>query len=152
MKTKQSKAGFTLVELLIVITIIALLATVFGINVGKWRAKARDSQRVADIRTIQQGLAFYFFRSDYSGSYPVYDIYITGSKVLPQDFLTQDLQDNGAMSTVPADPINEGNYRYHYCSLQSCTSQADGVIYYLEYWLEAGAIPGKRQGQNFAGP
>jgi prepilin-type N-terminal cleavage/methylation domain-containing protein len=147
MKIKQSKVGLTLVELLIVITIIGLLATIFGINVGKWRARARDSQRVADIRTLQQGLAFYFFRSDYSGSYPVYDIYITGS-----DVLSQDLQANGSMSTVPADPLNEGNYRYHYCSLQSCTSQTDGVTYYLEYWLETSAIPGKSQGQNFAGP
>ena len=147
MTTKQSKAGLTLVELLIVITIIGLLATVFGINVGKWRARARDSQRAADIRTLQQGLAFYFFRSDYSGNYPVYDIYITGS-----DALSLDLQANGSMSTVPADPINEGNYRYHYCSLEACTNQADGVTYYLEYWLETNAIPGKSQGQNFAGP
>ncbi len=147
MKYSKSKIGLTLVELLIVITIIGLLASVFGINVNKWRARARDSQRVADIRTIQQGLAFYFFRSDYSGSYPAYDIYITGL-----DDLSQDLKANGAMSTIPVDPVNEGNFRYHYCSLQTCTTQPDGVTYYLEYWLETNAVSGKNQGQNSAEP
>lgn len=141
------RQGLTLVELLIVITIIALLISVFTINVGKWRARSRDSQRVADIKTFQQGLATYFYRSEYSGFYPAADVYITGS-----DSVSSELINTNSMSTVPVDPLNEGNYRYHYCSLQTCTGESDGVIYYIEYWLETSAISGKSQGQNFVMP
>lgn len=152
---KQSKIGLTLVELLIVITIIGLLSSVFGINIGKWRARTRDSQRVSDIRTVQQGLAFYFYRSDYSGAYPIDDVYITGS-----DALSSELLINGAMSTVPIDPLNQGNYKYYYCSLMtncsalggSGTNSPDGISYILMYYLETGAITGKNKGQNFATP
>ena len=144
---KFFKQGLTLIELLIVITIIGLLAGVFGINVSKWRARARDSQRVSDIRTIQQGLAFYFYRGEYTGSYPNYDVFITGG-----DSFSLDLKSIGAMSTVPIDPTNSGNYKYHYCSLQTCTGEADGNIYYIEYWLETSGVSGRIKGQNFARP
>lgn len=146
-KHKRKGAGFTLIELLVVIAIIGLLAGIFGISVSKWRARARDSQRVSDVRTIQQGLSFYFFRSDYSGMYPDYDIYINGS-----DALSLELKANGAMTAIPVDPVNSGNYQYHYCSFQTCTGQSDGATYYLEYWLETSAILGKSQGPNKAWP
>lgn len=149
------RQGLTLVELLIVITIIGLLAGVFGINVGKFRARARDSQRSADIRTLQQGLAFYYYRSEYSGAYPIEDTYITGTGTL-----SQELRANGAISTVPLDPINQENYRYYYCSLQTnCsalggagTGRADGTSYILMYYMETGAVPGTVKGQNQATP
>ncbi len=154
----SKQKGLTLVELLIVITIIGLLAGVFGINVSKFRARARDSQRAADIRSIQQGLAFYFYRSDNQGAYPssggAEDTYITGT-----DPLSSELRANGAMSTIPVDPINSDNYRYYYCSLQTnCsawapgTGQPDGTSYILIYYLETGAIAGKVQGRNIATP
>lgn len=147
MNPLPKKDGLTLVELLIVIAIIGLLASIFTINISKWRARTRDSQRVADIKTVQQGLAFYFFRSEYHGSYPIEEIYIIGN-----DNLSVELLSTGAISTIPIDPINEGNYRYHYCSLQACTGESDGTSYILTYYLETGAISGQSQGQNTVGP
>ena len=144
----MKKDGFTLVELLIVIAIIGLLSSMLAINIGKWRARARDSQRAADIKTVQQGLAFYFFRSDNAGSYPIGDVDITGS-----DSVSQELRANGAMSAIPVDPMSEGNYVYHYCSLVACTGESDdGISYILTFYLETGAIPGRSQGQNSATP
>lgn len=143
---KHFRRGITLIELLIVITIIGILAGAFGISVSKWRAKSRDSQRLTDIRTIQQGLTLYYHRSEYSGEYPVADVYITGS-----DAVSTTLINSEAMTIVPADPLNTGNYRYHYCSLEACTGESDGDSYYIEYWMETGSA-GKTQGQNFATP
>lgn len=153
---KRSKTGLTLIELLIVITIIGLLAAAFGINVSKWRARARDSQRVSDIRTIQQGLAFYYLRSDYSGAYPAYAGYITGS-----DSLSQELINANAMSAVPSDPLSA--YGYYYCSYEldgNCpgspipagTNQPDGTTYTLIFYLETGNVPDRVQGWNTATP
>lgn len=153
----SKQKGLTLVELLIVITIIGLLASVFGVNVSKFRARTRDSQRVADIRSIQQGLAFYFYRSDNSGAYPIDDVYITGS-----DTLSQELHTNGAMPVAPVDPTNSGDFRYYYCSKQincsalggSGTGQPDGISYIIRYYLETGAIAGKNKypTPNYATP
>jgi len=153
------RQGFTLIELLVVIAIIGLLAGIVGISIGRWRAKARDSQRLSDIRAIQKGLAFYFYRSEHSGAYPVNppgdDIYITGT-----DVFSQELLENGAMTIVPVDPKNDGDYRYYYCSkMIGCsasgvggTGQSDGVSYILMYYLETGAVAGQNEGQNTVGP
>jgi len=57
----NKKRGFTLVELLIVIAILAVLstATVVVLNPAELLAQARDSQRMQDLASIQTALAFY---------------------------------------------------------------------------------------------
>lgn len=151
------KKGFTLIELLVVIAIIGLLAGIVGISINRWRAKARDAQRLSDIRAIQKGLAFYFFRSEHSGAYPDLDVYIDGSG---SDTLSPTLLADGSMTVVPVDPKNNGDYKYYYCSkISGCsasgvdgTGQPNGVSYILMYYLETGAVSGQSEGQNTAGP
>lgn len=46
LKTK----GFTLIELLVVVAIVGLLATIALYNISELRSKARDTDRLADIR------------------------------------------------------------------------------------------------------
>ncbi|MBW7954755.1 type II secretion system protein, partial [Candidatus Gracilibacteria bacterium] len=57
-KTKTLK-GFTLVELIIVITILAILATIGFISFKNYFSTTRDSVRVADVKTIFDGLSIY---------------------------------------------------------------------------------------------
>lgn len=145
LKNKRFKAGFTLIELLVVISIIGILASTLAINVGKWRARTRDAKRIAEVRAIQHGLLFYFYRSEYSGNYPIGDVYLDGS-----DSVSVELLNYGAMTTIPLDPFNEGDFRYYYCSYEldsDCsispgTGQPDGDSYILMYYLETGAIAG----------
>lgn len=63
----RNSRGFTLVELLVVISIIGVLSTlaVFGLNSA--RSKSRDSKRVTDIKEIQTALELYY--ADFNG-YP----------------------------------------------------------------------------------
>ncbi|MDP1629486.1 MAG: type II secretion system protein, partial [bacterium] len=58
-KGYQNK-GFTLLELLIVIGILAILATVsiLVINPGELLKRARDSSRVSDLSTLKRAIAF----------------------------------------------------------------------------------------------
>ncbi len=63
MRTK----GFTLIELLVVISIIALLSSVVLASLNTARAKARDSERIAELKAVQTALELY--RTD-NGSYP----------------------------------------------------------------------------------
>lgn len=52
--------GFTLVELLITVSIIGILSTITYYSVGNIRQIARDSKRLADIKQLGNALEFYF--------------------------------------------------------------------------------------------
>ena len=74
---KKNKA-FTLVELIVVITILAVLATVAFISL-QWHAQnSRDAVRQSDIKAIQKQLSFFILKDN---KYPVPDdkINITAS-------------------------------------------------------------------------
>ncbi len=66
MRTQQKK-GFTLVELLIVIAIIGLLATLAIVSLTAAQQRARDTKRVADLKAIQTSLELYW---NENASYP----------------------------------------------------------------------------------
>ena len=55
---KKSK-GFTLVELIIVITILAILATIGFVSFKNYTGNARDSNRLASLENIQKWLDLY---------------------------------------------------------------------------------------------
>ena len=48
--------GFTLIELIVVISILTILATISFFAIKDYYGTARDSARVTDIKTIQKGL------------------------------------------------------------------------------------------------
>lgn len=49
-------SGFTLVELVVVITILAILATIGFISTGRYSSRARDSERLEDVASISKSL------------------------------------------------------------------------------------------------
>jgi type IV pilus assembly protein PilA len=67
---KQNKKGFTLLEVLLVVAIIAVLAgiVIIAINPGKNLGDTRNSQRQADVTTILNGV--YQYSLDNNGSLP----------------------------------------------------------------------------------
>jgi len=69
----KTKKGFTLLELLIVIAILAILGAIviFLLNPAETLKKARDSQRISDLSTIKTALGIYLT----SVSSPVIDAY-----------------------------------------------------------------------------
>ncbi len=78
------KKGFTLVELLIVIGILAVLATatVLILNPGELLAQGRDSSRISDMNTLNSAMSVYL--TDKTGTYSVPDttstnVAVTGS-------------------------------------------------------------------------
>lgn len=65
-KTRK-QTGFTIVELLIVIAVIAILAAITVVAYSGIQARARDSQRQADVRMITKALELYYIDN---GRYP----------------------------------------------------------------------------------
>jgi len=101
MKYLKSSRGFTLIEMLIVVTIIAVLASMILVGMGGARVKTRDARRISDLHNVQNGLELYFSTK---GHYPVATTW---------DALTTEL--TGAdvgVSRVPKDPLSDHKYYY----------------------------------------
>ena len=63
----MSRRAFTLVELLVVISIIGLLSSIAVVSMTSARSKARDGKRQADIKQIITAMQLYY---DTNGKYP----------------------------------------------------------------------------------
>jgi prepilin-type N-terminal cleavage/methylation domain-containing protein len=94
------QAGFTMIELLVVATILIVLTTVALVSFQPASRNARNGKRKQDIETIRQALVLY--RSD-NGSYPSgnYDTMLT---------TISDYVDN----TNIQDPKEDVTYTYTY--------------------------------------
>lgn len=58
--TKQKQPGFTLVELIIVIVIIGILASITMVAFNGVQQRARDAQRQSDFAAISKALVMYY--------------------------------------------------------------------------------------------
>ena len=97
----QKKAGFTLIEVLVVIFIIGLLASVVLVGLGTFRARGRDARRIADLRSMQNILELYYAKN---GEYP---------DTTPWTSLENTLKNSGiGVSNIPDDPIPSERYNY----------------------------------------
>lgn len=92
----KARQGFTLLELLIVIIIIGVLAILIIPNLISGPARARDSQRKADLQTIKNALEGYY---NDNNSYP------TTLEVLTQGAAPY-------IKTLPTDPKTKTLYIY----------------------------------------
>ncbi len=63
-----TQAGFTLVELMVAISIIGILSAIVYANFGESRASARDSIRKADLKSLQIAIELYKAQN---GVYPL---------------------------------------------------------------------------------
>lgn len=64
----RTQRGFTLIEVLVVVTIIGILASITLLGLGPARRSAQDARRIADLRNVQSALEVYF---NQVGNYPV---------------------------------------------------------------------------------
>lgn len=107
------KRTFTLVELIIVITILAILSVSAFLVVSQWIGKSRDSRRLSDLGTIQRALEVSLTKSN---AYPVPDNSIKilyNSTILWYQWEFWDSAKSSTdIKTTPKDPLDNSNYLY----------------------------------------
>jgi len=117
------KKGYTLIEILIVVAIIAILSVAGVFMIGGKIKSARDEKRKSDIHDIQMGLEQYYLNEE---EYPA-----TGS--LNWGGSMKDTSGNVLVSHIGEDPINEGAYQYSY----QATASADNYDICAQLELES---------------
>lgn len=137
-KKESSQRGFTILELLIVIFIITLIASVIIINVSSSRTKARDARRKSDLLIIASALESYFVENK---------VYPNGNCLLTNatsgNTLRNELVNNGFLTTLPVDPQSTAspprNYIYITNNYYSCvggTNQPNSPGFVIAAFLE----------------
>lgn len=121
---KKAQKGFTLIEMLVVISIIGILAALTLVSYSGAQKQTRDTERRSDLNQYRNGLESY--AASNNGAYPIAsgvvgDICGASLPSLPLD---------DYLATCPADPTGGTGYGYQY--------QSDGSDYTLWGLLETG--------------
>lgn len=128
------KRGFTIIELLVVVAIIAVLSAVILVSFSDARLKSRDAKRLSDMREIKKALALY---NDNAGTFPVAASQIV---LTSDDPVSQTLEGASVISNVPTDPLENATFTYRY------QSNPSGTAYTLTFCLEGNNIDNFSQG------
>lgn len=139
--------GFTLVELLITITILSVLSGIGFVAFRDQQSRGNDSRRKQDLKSIQLALRIYFERN---GKYPCTDGWQTSQT--SGNWISDTCKNNTVLgsdyiSAVPHDPksddgnpISEGVFGYSYNSSATLTGPncptSTGTYYILVAGLE----------------
>ena len=143
--------GFTIVELLIVIVVIAILAAITIVAYNGIQQRARDSDRQGDIATIAKAIELYYadngtFPSS-AGSTKINASWVTTADASWANLVSQLVPKY--ISAMPQDPLastatNPGiysGYNYDYILLTNgwCDTSSSKPGYLLAYRLESSA-------------
>ena len=113
-KIKNSNRGFTLMELLIVVAIIGLLASMILVGLSSFRTRGRDARRVADVKQVQNGLEIYYAKMNQypdvqSSGIPGTDTASAGWEAMVNAIKSADI----GITQVPQDPLGASrSYAY----------------------------------------
>lgn len=127
----KNKKAFTLVELIVVITILAILWTIAFLSFQWYSRDARDSIRIADIQNISKTLEITLTKSGLLPK-PVESVNITASWVLLsyQWYINESILDRIWINNWWIDPLD--NTLYTYTTNSNLTKYQ--LMWFLENW------------------
>jgi len=117
------RTGFTLVEIVVVVSIISILCGIVLASISQARQNSRDKERIADLANIKFALVLY---REKNNTYP------TGSDVIigANPATTFDTTMVPFIPNTLSDPLyGKGGYFYRYNADFTCTEAHQRVVY-----------------------
>ncbi len=140
--------GFTLIELVVVISILAILSGVLVPRVTSHLKSARDARRLADIKAVRGAIEQYYLDK---GSYPAANANSSygGWDVSSDGDFIRVLRDQGYLDEDGTDPINDATFHYRYYvyakGSYGCVGNADFYVLGIRSF-ESGDFASKNKG------
>jgi general secretion pathway protein G len=107
LRERSASKGFTLIEILVVTTIIVLLTATALITYSTFLKQSRDAKRKADLEQVRAALEMYRSNND---TYPVGSVWATTLNVLKTPVIY--------IQSLPSDP-KSSVYSYYYSGTAS---------------------------------
>jgi len=117
-----TKKAFSLVEILVVVTIIALLASLAAASYSQFVKQARDAKRKTDVEQIRAAIELYR-NFDASGLYPATAAIVFGTGNIADASATY-------LTKIPNDPLSSRGYTLYYTNVSPFTNYT--LCAYLE--------------------
>lgn len=110
---KKNKA-FTLVELIVVITILAILWTIAFISLTSYSETARDSTRISDLSTMKTTLELFHLEAwKYPNTTDEFNVFYSWTVVWTQwTFWKTTINNVDRLGNIPTDPLTDKKYTY----------------------------------------
>jgi general secretion pathway protein G len=125
---RNKSSGFSLIELLVVLALIALMVTISLFALDQARRSSRDARRKTDLETIKNALEIYKSDChDYPANLPAVGATLTGDNT-PAGCANS----NTYLSKTPGDPQTNSSYAYR---------RLTATTYTLCAYLEQSPVP-----------
>jgi len=120
--------GFTIIELLVVISVVGLLSSIVFVSIVSGRARTRDVKRISDLIQYKLALEFYYGTNKKipssvaveTSSGSTLNINLCNDQTASTDWRAdtplQTLVSGGYISKLNKDPVNDSTYCYRYQS------------------------------------
>jgi prepilin-type N-terminal cleavage/methylation domain-containing protein len=111
--SRRTQRGFTLIELVVVISILAILSGVLVPRVTNHLRASRDARRLADINAVREAIEQYY---QDKGGYPAPNSNSSygGWDVSSDSDFIHVLTEEGYLNEDARDPLNDATFHYRY--------------------------------------
>jgi len=126
---QQSERGFSLIELLVVMSIVGLMSSVILVNLTKSTRKSRDARRKNDIAQLQKAIQLYF--DDKRVFPPNADNDGAGWDESNDGSFLDTLVSSGYLKQQIVDPRNTATFSYSYQLYNQGSTNCTSTFYIL---------------------